>query len=123
MHNSILAIQAGRGEILADHQQINNAFRSYYQELYKARHRLTKSAVLAYIQAANVPKLLESEREDLERPVTGSEIHATILSLSTTKAPAPDWFPSEMYQTFADKLTVPILQVFLEAIQVGSLLN
>ena len=45
----------------------------------------------------NFPKLNQDEIENLNRPITSTEIETVIRNLPTNKSPGPDGFTSEFY--------------------------
>ena len=50
----------------------------------------------------NFPKLNQEEIENLNRPITSTEIEAVIKNLPTNKSPGPGGFTGEFYQKFRD---------------------
>ena len=50
----------------------------------------------------------QKEIENMNRPITSTEIETVIKNLSTNKSPGPDGFTGEVYQKFREELT-PIL--------------
>ena len=52
----------------------------------------------------NFPKLDQEEIENLNRPITSTEIETVIKNLPTNKSQGPDGFAGEFYQTFRDKV-------------------
>ena len=53
----------------------------------------------------NFPKLNMEQIENLNRPITSTEIENVIRNLPTNKSPGPDGFTSEFYQKFREELT------------------
>ena len=45
----------------------------------------------------NFPKLNQEEIENLNRPITSTEIESVIRNLSANKSPGPDGFTAEFY--------------------------
>ena len=62
-----------------------------------------------FLEKYNFPKLNLEETEDLNRPITSTEIKNVIRNLPANKSPGPDGFTAEFYQKFRKELT-PILQ-------------
>ena len=61
-----------------------------------------------FLAKYNLPKLDQEERENLNRPITSTEIETVIRKLPTNKSPGPNGFTAEFYQKFRKELT-PIL--------------
>ena len=66
-----------------------------------------------FLEKYNFPKLNQEEIENLNRPITSTEIETVIRNLPANKSPGLDGFIAEFYQKFRDELT-PILCNFLE---------
>ena len=49
------------------------------------------------------------EIENINRPITSTEIETVIKNLPTNESPGPDGFPDKSYQTFREELTPIIL--------------
>ena len=56
----------------------------------------------------NLPKLSQEETENLNRPITNTEMEASIKNILTNKSPERDGFTGEFYQKLIEELT-PIL--------------
>ena len=61
-----------------------------------------------FLEKYNFPKLNQEETENLNRPITSTEIETVLRNLSANKSPGSDGFTAEFYQKFREKLT-PIL--------------
>ena len=61
-----------------------------------------------FLEKYNCPKLDQEEIENLNRPITSTEIETVIRNIPANKSPGPDGFTEEFYQNFREELT-PIL--------------
>ena len=53
-----------------------------------------------FVERYNLPRLNQEETENMNRPITSTEIETVIKKLSTNRSPGPDGFTGEFYQTF-----------------------
>ena len=53
-----------------------------------------------FLENYNLPKLNQEELENLNKPITITEIETVIRNLLTNKSPGPDGFTGEFYQNF-----------------------
>ena len=54
----------------------------------------------------NLPRLDQEETENVNRPITSTEIESVILKLPTNKSLGPDGFTGKFYQTFREEVTL-----------------
>ena len=65
-----------------------------------------------FLEKYNLPKLNQEEIENLNIPITSTEIKTVIRNLPTNKSPGPDGFSVEFYQKFREELTSILLKLF-----------
>ena len=53
-----------------------------------------------FLEKHTLPRLNQEEIENINRPITSTEIETVIKNLPTNKSPGPDGFTGELYQIF-----------------------
>ena len=76
-----------------------------------------------FLEKYNFPKLNQEEIENLNRPITSTEIETVIRNLPANKRAGPDSFTAEFYQKFREELTPILLKLFQKIAEEGKLPN
>ena len=76
-----------------------------------------------FLEKYNFPKLNQKEIENLNRPITNTEIETLIRNLQANKNPGPYSFTAEFYQKFREELTPILLKLFQKIAEEGKLPN
>ena len=76
-----------------------------------------------FLEKYNFPKLNQEQIENLNRPITSTEIETVISNLPANKSPGPDGFTAEFYQKFREELTLIVLKFFKKIAEEGKLPN
>ena len=92
--NQINKIRNDNGEITTDNTEIQRIIRDYYQQLY-ANKMDNLEEMEKFLEKYKFPKLNQEEIENLNRPITSTEIKTVIRNLPTNKSPGPDGFTDE----------------------------
>ena len=82
--NQINKIRNENGEITTDNTEIQRIIRDYHQQLY-ANKMDNLEEMDKFLEKYNIPKLNQEETENLNRPITSTEIETVIRNLPTIK--------------------------------------
>ena len=120
--NQINKIRNENGEIITDNTEIQRIIRDYYQQLY-ANKMNNLEEMDKFLEKYNFPELNEEEIENLNRPITSTEIETVTRNLPANKSSDADGFIAEFYQKFREKLTPILLKLFQKIAEKGKLPN
>ena len=76
-----------------------------------------------FLEKYNFPKLNQEEVENLNRPITSTEIETVIRNLPVNKSSGLDSFTAELYQKFREELIAILLKFFQKIEEEGELPN
>ena len=76
------------GEITTDNTEIQRILKDYYQQLYA--NKMENLEKTEFFKKYNFPKRNQEGTENLNRPVTSTEIETVIKNLPTNKIAEPD---------------------------------
>ena len=96
--------------------------RDYYKQLH-ANKMDNLEQMDKFLAKHNLPRLNQKEIENMNRPITSSEIETVIKNLPTNKSPGRDGLTGEFYQTFSEELTPILLKLFQNIAEGGTLPN
>ena len=65
-----------------------------------------------FLEKSNLPRLKQEEIENVNRPITSTEIETVFKNLSRNRSPGLDGFTGKFYQTFRKELTPIFLKLF-----------
>ena len=118
----ISRIRNEKGQVATDTAEIQRIMRDYYKQLY-ANKMDNLEEMDKFLERHNLPRLNQEEIENINRPITSTEIETVIKNLPTHISPGQDGFTGEFYQTFREELTPIPLKLFQNRAEGGTLPN
>ena len=85
--------------------------RDYYKQLY-ANKRDNLEEMDKFLEMHNLLRLNQEEIENINRPITSTEIETVIKNIPTNKSPRPEDFTGKLYQAFREEITPILLKLF-----------
>ena len=85
--------------------------RDYYKQLY-ANKMDNLEEMDRFLEKYNLLRMNQEEIENMNRPITSTEIETVIKNLPTNTSPGPDGFTGEFYPTFRGELIPILLKLF-----------
>ena len=110
-------IRNEKGEVTTGTTEIQKITRDYYKQLYgKQMHNLEEMD--KFLERYTFLKLAKEEIENINRPITSTEITNGLKNFQQTKE--LDGFTGEFYQTSREALTPILLKLFQKIAEEGT---
>ena len=75
--------------------------RDYCKQLY-ANKMDNLEEMNKFLEKYKLPRLNQERRDNMNRPITSTEIETVIKNLPTNKSPGPEILTGDIYQTFTE---------------------
>lgn len=108
-------------KVIVDPSEINNIFKQYYKDLYDAGDEVDSQRLGEFLDDLVMPHVSGEHKQMMDLEITKDDIEHAINSMQSGKSPGPDGLPIDFYKAFKERLSTPLLEMFLEAFQEGSL--
>ena len=95
----IMQLENNNDEMITDPQQIMDACRDFYADLYK-KEPIDQEAVNVFLYSFNLPRVPPDLAESCEGPLTYDEAKEAISLMQKNKTPGSDGLPAEFYKKF-----------------------
>jgi hypothetical protein len=98
--------------VIEGQEQIKSFITSYYKDLFGEPEEGNLSLDDTMID--DIPQVSPEENAFLTAPYTEEEIKKAVFQMEHNKAPGPDGFPAEFYQTFWEVIKADLLALFVD---------
>ncbi len=115
----ISAIKSSDDQITTNPVAINDIFKGFYTNLYKAETDFDEPICKQYLDKLELPRISQMDKESLEAPLSLEELHISLKSLQKGKSPGLDGLPPELYLEIWDMVGILMLNSFNFAIEHG----
>jgi hypothetical protein len=96
--------------IVVGQENLKHFITNYYKKLFGPP--INNSFTLVESETSDVPQISEEENAILTAPFTEKEVYDALMQMDRNKAPGPDGFPAEFYQTMWGCLKEDFLNMF-----------
>lgn len=118
----IPSILDGNGTHHFDNKNINNPFRQFYIRLYESdQPQGVSDKVESFLGRLTLLTISDSQKRELNAPISREEALLALKGLQSGKAPGPDGLSSEFYREFQDVHLDPFLKILDHSFITGSL--
>lgn len=101
----IPSILDGNGIRHFANKNINNTFRQFYTRLYESdQPQGVSDRMESFLGRLILPTISDSQKSELNAPISREEALLTLKGLQSGRAPGPDGLSSEFYREFQDVL-------------------
>ena len=115
-------IRNEKGVVTTGTAEIQRIMGDYYKQHY-ANKMDNLEEIDKFLEMHNLPRMNHEEIENMNRPITSTEIETVIKNPPSNKSPGPDGFTGEFYQTFREELTPILIKLFQNIAEWGTLPN
>ena len=109
-------------EVTTDTAKIQRIIRDYNKQLY-ANKMDHLEEMDKFLEEHNLLILNQEVIENINRPITSTEMETVIKNPPTNKSPGPDGFTGEFYKTYKEELIPILLKLFHKMEEKGTLPN
>ena len=97
-------------EVTTDFIEIPSIIKDFYEQCYSNKMGKLEEMDM-FLERYSFPSLKQEEIENMNRPITNTEIETVTKNLPTNKSLGPDSFTGEFYQTLREDLTYILLKL------------
>ncbi len=119
----ISAIKSSDDQVTTNPVAINDIFKGFYTNLYKAETDFDEPICKQYLDKLELPRISQIDKESLEAPLSLEELHVSLKSLQKGKSPGLDGLPPELYLEIWDLVGILMLNSFNFAIEHGAFIE
>ncbi len=110
----ISAIKSSDDQVTTNPVAINDIFKGFYTNLYKAETDFDEPICKQYLDKLELPRISQIDKESLEAPLSLEELHVSLKSLQKGKSPGLDGLPPELYLEMWDLVGIPMILLLLK---------
>ncbi len=115
----ISAIKSSDDQVTTNPVAINEIFKGFYTNLYKAETDFDEPICKQYLDKLELPRISQMDKESLEAPLSLEELHVSLKSLQKGKSPCLYSLPPELHLEIWDLVGILMLNSFNFAIEHG----